>query len=609
MRTITAFIVSAAGFWFWYRGFDLLVTAGCVLAVLVMLGVHALIPRAELPRNRVRHHRLRLKLRLHPGRGHATAFALWLRWGRLASYRGSSRTRPSLTRWERIRHAQGYAMCIGRAHYLHRLWVDLQTHILILSPPRWGKTALLARLILHWPGAVVSTTTKADVFTLTSGIRERCSGPVHVFNPQFIGAVPSTFRWNPLQGCQDPATAIRRADAFANAVSQRGVEDGTFWSAKASDWMRALFMAAAFSGRSMLTVAEWGLNGNAGEAESILYNMGQPQAAKVLSEMRGNANKTAQTIAMSVARALSFLNDPALAAAVLPAEGDGLDIEQFLMDRGTLYMIAEARGADSPVAPLFACLANEIHYQAALLGSRMNGGRLDPPLLMALDEITQVCPLPLPSLLADSGGKGICIIPVCHGEAQMRTRWDHNGARVIQDTCGVKLLLPGVTDPDTLKAASIICGQAVYRERGDEKHSRHAVMTEDMISQLPAGWGLVMKGGYAPVVAKTGAAWKDREYKRAKRQGWAVAAITPAAVRPAIGGPGGPDSGSGGLGVPLPRRPLPPLPTAPATLPEPAVEEADAMEAEAGELEPARSARPRKVQPWTPQGREDGWRQ
>ena len=37
---------------------------------------------------------------------------------------------------------------------------------------------------------------------------------------------------------------------------------------------------------------------------------------------------------------------------------------------------------------------------------------------MALDEVTQICPVPVPSWLADSGGKGIQIITVAHGEAQ-----------------------------------------------------------------------------------------------------------------------------------------------------------------------------------------------
>ena len=84
---------------------------------------------------------------------------------------------------------------------------------------------------------------------------------------------------------------------------------------------------------------------------------------------------------------------------------------------------------------------------------------------MALDEIVQTCPVPLPAWLADSGGKGIQLIPVAHGEAQLRTRWGKDGAQVILDTCGVKIWLPGITDTATLKMAAELCGQACFTER------------------------------------------------------------------------------------------------------------------------------------------------
>ena len=124
-------------------------------------------------------------------------------------------------------------MFLGRAHYRHRLQVPLEEHVLVMAPPRTYKSAFLADVILRYPGPVIATTTKPDIYALTSAVRAY-RGPVHVFNPQHIGGVPSTFCWSPVDGCQDPATAIRRADAFAFAVSQKGVEDGTFWSAKAS---------------------------------------------------------------------------------------------------------------------------------------------------------------------------------------------------------------------------------------------------------------------------------------------------------------------------------------------------------------------------------------
>jgi ABC-type nickel/cobalt efflux system permease component RcnA len=55
--------------------------------VVVLFFVWAVRPRRQLPRHRVRFMRLRARLRLHPGPGHATVFELWLRWGRLAAAR------------------------------------------------------------------------------------------------------------------------------------------------------------------------------------------------------------------------------------------------------------------------------------------------------------------------------------------------------------------------------------------------------------------------------------------------------------------------------------------------------------------------------------------
>ena len=508
------------------------------LAGLVLIAVKwAFLHGRRLPRHRVRHLRIRLRLRLHPGKGHATVAELWWRWGRLAAFRNSRRTRPSLTFAQRLfACATAYSILVGRAHFRHALRMPLDEHAVIFSPPRGGKTGWLARVILHYPGPVISTTTKHDVFALTSGVRAR-RGPVHVFNPQGVGGVASTFRWNPLAGCQDPAVAIRRADAFASSVSQKGVEDASFWAAKASDYLRGYFHAAALAGLDLRHVARWVSGTRQEEPEDILLST--PGAARhladQLAEMRGEANKTISTVRMTMSRALAFLADPSLAAAVLPEEGQSLDIPEFLREAGTLYLIAETRGEDAPVAPLFACLASEIHYIAALAGSMLPGGRLDPPLLMALDEVTQICPVPVPSWLADSGGKGIQIITVAHGEAQLRGRWGTNGARVIMDTSSAKIWLPGISDTTTLNAASQLCGTTAMREvrsgagRRHDHHdyyTRHPVMTPEMIRQLPGRYALVLRGGMSPVVARLPMAWNDRTYKAARRDGETTAALS-----------------------------------------------------------------------------------
>ena len=145
-----------------------------------------------------------------------------------------------------------------------------------------------------------------------------------------------------------------------------------------------------------------------------------------LREIR-KPGRTSDSIRMTVTRALAWLADPAVAAATSPGPGDGFDVAEFASGAGTLYMIGTGR-EEAPIAPLFRAFAEYVHAGAALAGSLQPHGRLDPPMLMALDEVTQICPVPLPLWMADSAGKGILIVAVCHGLAQLQARWDTAGA-------------------------------------------------------------------------------------------------------------------------------------------------------------------------------------
>jgi type IV secretion system protein VirD4 len=252
------------------------VIALAVLIVLAAAFAWAFLPARNLPGNRARHLRIRLHLRLHPGKGFAHLFSLWLRWSRFAVLRRSGQIRPALPWRYSLLDPGEHSVLLGRAHYRHRLRVPLEEHLLVMAPPRTYKTAFLADVILRYPGPVIATTTKADVYNLTSAVRAQ-QGRVHVFNPQHIGGVPSTFCWDPVAGCEDPATAIRRADAFAFAVSQKGVEDGTFWSAKASDYLRGYFHAAALARYDLRAVAAWVAGADPDVPERILIAAGADQ--------------------------------------------------------------------------------------------------------------------------------------------------------------------------------------------------------------------------------------------------------------------------------------------------------------------------------------------
>ena len=119
----------------------------------------ALLPAKYLPGNRARHFRIRLHLRLHPGKGFATVLALHLRWGRVAALRRSGRIRPSVPLWARLISPATHSVFLGRAHYGHGLRVPLignQRYKNLLNAPACRQGYGGAGRPARWPGAVSS---------------------------------------------------------------------------------------------------------------------------------------------------------------------------------------------------------------------------------------------------------------------------------------------------------------------------------------------------------------------------------------------------------------------------------------------------------------------
>lgn len=100
-----------------------IILAAALLTLLVLRW--CFLPHGHVPRFRVGYTRLRLRLRLHPGRGHATAAELWLRWGRLAAFRRSSRSRPAVPALIRLLNPDLHSLMLGRAHYGHCLRIPV----------------------------------------------------------------------------------------------------------------------------------------------------------------------------------------------------------------------------------------------------------------------------------------------------------------------------------------------------------------------------------------------------------------------------------------------------------------------------------------------------
>jgi type IV secretion system protein VirD4 len=523
---VAAAVIAASALVYHFAGV-LGIVGLALVSLLIAYGRWAYMPQRALSTNRRRELRYRLALRAHPGKGFATRADLFFRFGRFKMWRQSKRIRPDLGCWYRLRHPDAYSTFVGRAHRRIKARVSHQVHVLLLSVPRTGKTGWLARAILHHPGAVIATSSQPDVFKLTSGARAR-RGRVHVLNPSGLGGIESTFRWSLLHGTEDEATAIRRADALIGAVSSAGSDGGDWFKSKASDAMRALLLAGAIGKYDFRAVADWIFGGRMAEPIAILEKAHKTHFAASLAELIGKAEKTSATVLMFLSRAIQFATDPALLSAVLPAEGDGLDLDALLRNGESLFLIAPVNGDDSPLAGLFAALVTEIHHTAHQIAATSPLGRLTPVALYALDELCQVAPIPAASWAADAGGRGVQMIIVAHGQAQLEARYGKANARSILDCASVKIVYGGISDADTLAMLEKIAGSVAIREHGHDSHARHPICSVEMIREMPDGYALVVSGNSAPVIVRPPMAWKDRTYRWLNRRGEAVAELSPA---------------------------------------------------------------------------------
>lgn len=399
------------------------------------------------------------------------------------------------------------------------VWASVEDSILLIGPPRSGKGVhIVINAILSAPGAVISTSTRPDNVTATITARQKI-GPVAVFDPQHLAAgIPAGLRWSPIRGCIDPLTAMIRASGLASAtgLGKGGVEGGDFWESKTRVALQCLLHAAALDQRQPADLFRWTLDpAAAADAVSILAS--QPRAAggwaEALQAMIEADPRTRDSIWQGVSLSLAALADPRVLNAVSPGPDEHFDPEDFLEKKGTLYLLATAAGANNS-APLVAALIEDIVEAARRLAARSPGARLDPPMLLSLDEVANLSPLPsLPTLMAEGGGTGITTMPVLQSLAQAREQWSENAASAIWDAAIVKIILGGASGSRDLQDLSTLIGErdeitdsttvGDHGSRSAQRSIRRVpIMPPDTIRRLPFGTGLVLLRSAPPIIAR-----------------------------------------------------------------------------------------------------------
>jgi type IV secretory pathway TraG/TraD family ATPase VirD4 len=346
--------------------------------------------------------------------------------------------------------------------YKGRAWVTAppQVGTLVIGPPRSGKTSgVIIPNVLTWAGPVVITSTRRDVLDACHAPRSE-RGAVWCFDPVGIVAtsVPTTVRrldWSPLRGSAVFDTALARSRALL-AGSMEGTEGRDHWRTRGTQLLGALLHAAAIARVPMSTVVEWVQGARLDAAQHVLTESIAVHALAVVQGIAQTPDRERGSIWSTVAGCLAPFDDSTVLASADRADACTFAASDFLRQPDALFIVAPSDGS-TPLAPLVVGLVEEVR-EAALRESNRTG-TLDLPLLLALDEVATICPLPtLPQIMAEGGGRNIPVLAALQDLSQAADRWSREVADSLLTLAGAKLILPGLGDAETLKSIETLVG-------------------------------------------------------------------------------------------------------------------------------------------------------
>lgn len=362
---------------------------------------------------------------------------------------------------------------------------------LVLGPSRSGKTSSLIipnLLITRMPSVITST--KDDVVSMMSKVRRE--GSILLFDPSGTIQTPEGVHlvgYSPIRQSVTWDGAVLASRSLVDVARRGHLErSDDHWTERAAALIAPLLHFASIQGESLGQLASRIDDRRADDALSQLHQH-HGEAHPAVSLLRGvlATEERERSGIWSTASGLfaGMRTDAARAASRQPA----LDIDRFLSGPHQLHIVAPSRH-QAVTTPLVVGLIEEIVH--ATYDRHQRGARL----LLALDELANVAPLPrLASIVSEGGGQGVLTLASLQDLSQARSRWgaEADGFLSLFPTT---VILPGIADRATLELLNQLGGRtnvptpsAQYSRRGRNAGYSTSWVERDRISMSELATG------------------------------------------------------------------------------------------------------------------------
>ena len=451
---------------------------------------------------------------------------------RRAAATRARRLRPSLAGHKaKTLPAGDVGVLLGRlgAAELFCSWEDV---VVAFMAPRSGKTTALAvPVTLAAPGPVVLTSNKVEGWKETAALRATHTGQrVWTFDPQRIAHTPQDWWWNPLRDLTTVAEANRLAGHFVATVED---DRRDIWGPAARELLATLLLAAAVGGGTLLEVYAWLADEATPIPGGLLREHGYDLLARTLRGTQDSPPDTRGSVYFTARAATACLRDGQITAWVTPpacnrashrpddpGETDPaggvagplveFQPETFPTSRQTLYLLSKDEGGSA--GPLVAALTDRV-LRCGVTAAERAGGRLDPPMVLVLDEAANICRIAdLPALYSHLGSRGIVPLTILQSYSQAVGVWGETGTKALWGAATIKLIGAGMDDPTFAEDLSRLVGDhdvlTVSRSSGGGRGGAsrtHAtrqqrILPASAVRELGKGQALLLATGTKPAL-------------------------------------------------------------------------------------------------------------
>ena len=245
----------------------------------------------------------------------------------------------------------------------------------------------------------------------------------------------------------------------------------------------------------------------------LLRGHGHTAAATSLAGVQGLHPETRGSVYFTARAGCSSLRDNEIARWVTPQPGlTEFRPDEFVTTSETLYLLSKNVKGGTSAAALVSALTTELRVAAERAGER-RGGRIDPPLMLVMDEVANICRIAdLPEQYSHLGSRSIVPVAILQSYAQGERVWGKAGMRELWGAATVKVVGSGVDDADFAEDMSRLIGEhdidIVSYNRGGGTHTyststrRERILSAADIRALPRNEAILLATGIRPALIR-----------------------------------------------------------------------------------------------------------